>query len=750
MSKNIFYIFTTLVLSLFLSSGASHAQDYMDDYTTTPSHESELDYDGRREPKVSTAWHSFGCQWVDYDEDRIVFHVNGSAGRFKKVRVKVGNNKPYYINVRILTYDGFKKRFHVEADASFPGEAITVQFSDIPRRIKRISLKYDARMRPGDRTKICMSGQKVQKSLSPKSRLVAKAKWKKLGCIQAKKGFKSTRIQVGEDKGRFKDVRLFVHNAPAMIDDLMVTYEDGQKEHLLIHGYVSANRYSRIYRLRKGTNISAIDIISRSRSLFRTSTICFHGLGYPVEKRRYAQKVEPYANIPRSEEELLDDEQYLSKKPSLQKSVPLPKQSDQEGVLVALERQKKAAARQAELKTLAEQQRKIAEKKKAELLVQKRAIARKKLEKEAALRKEKQRELAKQRKESLAKQQAKRDKEAFVKAQEKASKESQNKELLAKQQAKQDEEASGKAEEKVTKDSQDKEALAKQAEEASRKAQEKADKEQHRKEVLAKQQAKRDEEAFRKAQEKADKEQQRKEALAKQQAKRDEEAFRKAQEKADKEQQERERLAAIRKKNEQARAEEKARIENERKAAEHAAEKERQRIESQRLANQLARQKKLEAERLAKAKVEADRLAELKRLAAKRLAERNKIHSKKGDFPKSKISPDKTGWITYGCQFFDSKIETRFIPVGRLQGTFTKIRVNVTGNSLTMKKMYVVYGNGREEPLIRYSSRVKIGSKTSDYTLSHMRRFISEVKIKAQSRDRNNTEKAMVCLEAFR
>ncbi len=655
MFKNISYIFTAVFISSFFVVSQSGARDYGDDYSTEPGDETVLDYDRKKPGTGNVGWQEFGCKWVSYDEDRVVFSVRRSAGLFKEIRVKVGNDKAYFINARVVSYGGFRKKFHIESGQSFPGQAVSVQFSDIPRRIRKVTLRYDARMRPGDRTRICLSGKKVRQipPVLTHRPPMTDMSWKDLGCIKVPKKITDDYLRVGFLKGYFRALRFRVFRSPAMVEDLSVTFEGGRKERLRVQGYVSAGRTSKTYFFERGGRLSVIDITSRGRSLFRSSKICFQGLAESEGASREPDSREAYRNIPRLEEELLDDEQYLGKNIVPRRgrdgdvasgrgsqrpkglddyinNIERNKKQSQENLARKREKLKRQELEKARLQRQAQLRQN-----QLELAEEKRAKARKKLERQAARQRAEQQ---RQQQENVA----------------------ENKEQPA--------ESSGK-----------------------------------------------------KAKEK--------------QAREDEEAFRKAQEKADKAQAELENRDRLRREAREKAAQ--ARIDAEKQARKQAREQEeatKKQVEEQ------ARQVEIQSQQQ---RLEAMKQAEKK-------AEEDKIHSKKAEFPTSKISPDRKGWISYGCQNFGSKIEERYIPVGRLQGTFTKIRVRVSGNSLTLKKMYVVYGNGKSEPLIRYSSRVMIGKKTSDYTLSHRRRFISEVKLKAQSRDRNNENKSLVCLEAYR
>ncbi len=663
----------------------------------------QLDYDNPNLIVKSGAWRSFGCQWVRYDDDdRLVFHVKPNSGLFQKIKIEVGSDQPYFIKAKIISSDGHRKKFNIASNKSFPGQGVEVKFSYIPQEIKRIILRYDARMRMGDRTKICVLGQK----LSPASQLQSDDEesvendrrpeqgrdvWKGLGCVKLGKRFNDDYIRIKAGQDRLEAIRFKVSRAPAVIENLEITYQNGKKQTFRVARNGRENKPSKVFSLEGQSKLSAIDIRARSRSLFQTSKICFEGLVSSKESGLTDQDDDGYRNEDRFEKKEPDfapSERRFSENKRQDKSINPdvdPKEgSDLNDYIDSTKKQRESARKQAEQKRLEQQQNADAKRADVEAQAQKEAM------KSAQRRAEAE---AKKLEDQAQKDQARNgNKEKAIIAPSTAEKEA------AKRHA---------------------DAVAKEKLRAERLAQKLAE---ERAKIQAEQEAKRRAEQQAQEQEKREKEL---ENLSKEEA----EAKRLS------DQAEQKRLEALRE-AQQLEAREKA------EAAEEA------RVAAQAKAQE--EQNRLAAEQKEKALIEAQRLAAIKKKADERLALKNRIHSKKADFPKLKVSPNRTGWISYGCQAFGTDIEELYIPVGRMQGTFTKIRVKALKNSLTLKKMIVVYGNGRQEPLIRYSSRVRMGEYTSEYKLSHKRRFISEVKLKAKARDYQNKEKVLVCLEAYR
>ncbi len=83
-------------------------------------------------------------------------------------------------------------------------------------------------------------------------------------------------------------------------------------------------------------------------------------------------------------------------------------------------------------------------------------------------------------------------------------------------------------------------------------------------------------------------------------------------------------------------------------------------------------------------------------------------------------------WEKLGSRKVNYGLERDTIPVGAHEGAFTKLKIQVTGGSLNMKKMIVNYKNGeRKEIELRHNFAKGSGSRIID--LPGNKRFIKNI-----------------------
>ena len=84
------------------------------------------------------------------------------------------------------------------------------------------------------------------------------------------------------------------------------------------------------------------------------------------------------------------------------------------------------------------------------------------------------------------------------------------------------------------------------------------------------------------------------------------------------------------------------------------------------------------------------------------------------------------GWTTLGSKKVNWRLDRDVIRVGAQDGTFTRLRIKVTGGSVNMRSMVVTYGNGTKERIpLKYNFRRGATSRTID--LNGGRRVIKQI-----------------------
>ena len=83
-------------------------------------------------------------------------------------------------------------------------------------------------------------------------------------------------------------------------------------------------------------------------------------------------------------------------------------------------------------------------------------------------------------------------------------------------------------------------------------------------------------------------------------------------------------------------------------------------------------------------------------------------------------------WERLGSKKVNFKLERDVLHVGAGDGRFSKLKIQVTGGAVNMRKMVVKYKNGQKEVIeLRHRFNAKSGSRVID--LNGNRRFIKDI-----------------------
>ncbi|MFT5859406.1 MAG: hypothetical protein ACI865_001507 [Flavobacteriaceae bacterium] len=93
----------------------------------------------------------------------------------------------------------------------------------------------------------------------------------------------------------------------------------------------------------------------------------------------------------------------------------------------------------------------------------------------------------------------------------------------------------------------------------------------------------------------------------------------------------------------------------------------------------------------------------------------------------SSFSQQKVKWDRLGSRAVDYKVDFDVIHVGARDGSFTKLKVAVTGGALNMHRMVVTYMNGTKEE-IELRHNFKKGSTSRVIDIRGGKRLIKNIK----------------------
>jgi hypothetical protein len=103
-------------------------------------------------------------------------------------------------------------------------------------------------------------------------------------------------------------------------------------------------------------------------------------------------------------------------------------------------------------------------------------------------------------------------------------------------------------------------------------------------------------------------------------------------------------------------------------------------------------------------------------------------------------------WERLGCQKVGFIVDKDVIRVGRSEGRFKSIRLQVAGNKVYMDDLKVIYANGEPDD-VPVRSEIRAGGQTRPLDLKGERRAIKEIEMKYRSQP-NFKGQATVCVDA--
>ena len=103
-------------------------------------------------------------------------------------------------------------------------------------------------------------------------------------------------------------------------------------------------------------------------------------------------------------------------------------------------------------------------------------------------------------------------------------------------------------------------------------------------------------------------------------------------------------------------------------------------------------------------------------------------------------------WERLGCQKVGFVTDKDVIRVGRGEGRFKAIRLEVSGNKVYMDDLKVIYANGEPDD-IPVRSEIRAGGQTRALDLRGERRAIKQIEMKYHSQP-NFKGEATVCVDA--
>ncbi len=173
----------------------------------------------------------FGYQDVGFLVDRDVIKVGGNVGKFDRMRLRVLKNSIYINAIDVIYFDGDTQEIIV--DTKIPANTRT-KWLDIrgDKFIKEVRLNYRSKANFKGQARVEVSGEYADGWLGPggEGRRYNEG-WVLLGAQTADfTGYDTDAIAIGRHEGKFRSLRLVVHESPITLKKIQVIYAKGRDE----------------------------------------------------------------------------------------------------------------------------------------------------------------------------------------------------------------------------------------------------------------------------------------------------------------------------------------------------------------------------------------------------------------------------------------------------------------------------------------------------------------------------------------
>jgi hypothetical protein len=206
-------------------------------------------------PAQASQWVELGEQTVGHNADRDVVYVGGDEGRYEALRFRVLGNRVAFAEVRVLYGNGTSEVLNVKEHVQ-PGE--TTQAYDLHgqhRIINRIEFLYQSEMPWAGNATVQVLG--LKDAAGPSF-----GEWTTLGMREVDLVVDHDTITVGGGAGKFRSIRFQVTGRPIMLNDVRVTFGNGQVQQYTFNQHVPAGATSPLLDLAGNERvISRIDVV---------------------------------------------------------------------------------------------------------------------------------------------------------------------------------------------------------------------------------------------------------------------------------------------------------------------------------------------------------------------------------------------------------------------------------------------------------------------------------------------------------
>jgi hypothetical protein len=216
-------------------------------------------------PAKADEWALIGERKAGLNPDRDVFNIGSSEGRFSALKFRALGNSVAVAEVRVFFKNGTSQYLNVQEHMK-PGEYTRpYDLNGQERSILRVEVLYQSENPYRGQAMFQIFGQRQSTAASPA--VVPSSDWVTLGSVVTNRGLDHDTIFVGGGMGTFRTLRFHVTQRSIFLNDVRITFGNGQQQVYNFNQHVSASAWSVPLDLRGDERvISRIDVVYRKDS----------------------------------------------------------------------------------------------------------------------------------------------------------------------------------------------------------------------------------------------------------------------------------------------------------------------------------------------------------------------------------------------------------------------------------------------------------------------------------------------------
>lgn len=200
----------------------------------------------------SNDWVVLGEQEVGFRVDRDTIRVAREGARFSQLRISAERNDVHLISLRLVYQNGYAEEFRVDREIRSGGDALPVDLRGERSYLKDIELVYRARPNFQGRAVVRVYGE-LHGGFRRDDRHADRDDRSSFTVIDTQRIARRDRapvtFDVGRGDGRFSRLRLQARNGTVNVNDVRITFGNGETQRITINDRLDQDQMSRIIDL---------------------------------------------------------------------------------------------------------------------------------------------------------------------------------------------------------------------------------------------------------------------------------------------------------------------------------------------------------------------------------------------------------------------------------------------------------------------------------------------------------------------